>query len=151
VATWAGLTVHVYVLLLEIEFSRGKGWDHINRFNPATFYVIYKRSKCLFWVLWGNNLWVLDNDVWLYLHIGLWIRLWKESLNSDGHQFHQYQQKEQSSFILNSMNTQKKDHDIWQYVDRVKHHYLKLTSYFLRELKINIWTVYKLHSGIYPW
>jgi len=37
VAAWAGLTV--YVLLFEIEFSRGKGWDHINRFNPATFFV----------------------------------------------------------------------------------------------------------------
>ena len=27
----------IYVLQLEIKFSRGKGWDTINRFNPATF------------------------------------------------------------------------------------------------------------------
>jgi len=28
------------------------------------------------------------------------VRLWKESLNSDGRHFHQYQQNEQSPFIL---------------------------------------------------
>jgi hypothetical protein len=27
----------VYVLPLEIQLSRGEGWDTINRFNPATF------------------------------------------------------------------------------------------------------------------
>ena len=29
--------------------------------------------------------------------------LWKESLNSDDHQFHQYQQKEQSPLILTEL------------------------------------------------
>jgi hypothetical protein len=26
----------IYVLLLEIQLSRGESWDHINRFSPAT-------------------------------------------------------------------------------------------------------------------
>ena len=37
----------------------------------------------------------------------------KESLNSDGHQFHQYQQNEQSPLILTDLNEHpKKTHDI---------------------------------------
>jgi hypothetical protein len=39
--------------------------------------------------------------------------LWKESLNSDGLQFHQYQQNEQSP--LTSNNGIQKDHDIWSW------------------------------------
>jgi hypothetical protein len=35
--------------------------------------------------------------------------LWKESLNNDGHQFHQYEQNKQSSLIFTEY---KKDHDI---------------------------------------
>jgi hypothetical protein len=34
--------------------------------------------------------------------------LWKESLNRDGYQFHQYQQNEQSSLILIELNEHKK-------------------------------------------
>ena len=46
----------------------------------------------------------------LYLtDLNLWSWLWKESLNSDGEQFHQYQQNK-----LSPVNT-KKDHEIWQY------------------------------------
>jgi hypothetical protein len=41
-------------------------------------------------------------------------RLWKESLNSDGHQFHQYQQNEQSTLILSEFTEHNKDHDIWR-------------------------------------
>jgi hypothetical protein len=40
--------------------------------------------------------------------------LWKESLNSDSHQFHQYQQNKTNNYLsskLNSLNT--KDHDMW--------------------------------------
>jgi hypothetical protein len=35
-----------------------------------------------------------------------------ESLNSDGHQYHQYQQNKQSPFILTELPKHKKDHDI---------------------------------------
>jgi hypothetical protein len=35
--------------------------------------------------------------------------LWKESLNRDGYQFHQYQQNEQSSLILIELNEHKKN------------------------------------------
>jgi len=34
--------------------------------------------------------------------------LWKESLNSDSHQFHQYQLNEQSPLILNELTEHKK-------------------------------------------
>ena len=34
----------------------------------------------------------------------------KESLNSDGHQFHQYQQNEQSPLILTELTEHKIDH-----------------------------------------
>jgi len=34
--------------------------------------------------------------------------LWKESLNSDGHQFHQYQQNEQSLLILTELSADRK-------------------------------------------
>jgi hypothetical protein len=40
--------------------------------------------------------------------------LWKESLNSDSHQFHQYQQNKTNNYLsskVNSLNT--KDHDMW--------------------------------------
>jgi hypothetical protein len=33
--------------------------------------------------------------------------LWKESLNSDGHQFNHYQQNEQSPLILTELTEQK--------------------------------------------
>jgi hypothetical protein len=36
----------------------------------------------------------------------------KECLNSDGHQFHQYQQNEQSLLILTELSEHKKEHDI---------------------------------------
>ena len=36
----------------------------------------------------------------------------KPKFNSDGHQFCQYQQNEQSPFILTDINEHKKDHDI---------------------------------------
>jgi hypothetical protein len=48
--------------------------------------------------------------------------LWKESLNSDGHKFHQYQQNEQSPLILTELTEHKEDHVmrtglwIWQTV-----------------------------------
>ena len=43
-------------------------------------------------------------------------KLWKESLNSYGHQFHQYQQNEQSALILTELTEHnKKDQDIWCY------------------------------------
>jgi hypothetical protein len=32
------------------------------------------------------------------------MELWKESLNSDGHQFHQYKQNEQSPLVLTELN-----------------------------------------------
>ena len=35
----------------------------------------------------------------------------KESLNSDGHQFHQYQQNKQSLLILPELTEHKKDHN----------------------------------------
>jgi hypothetical protein len=38
--------------------------------------------------------------------------LWKESLNSDGHQFHQYQLNEQSPLVLTELTEHKKGHDI---------------------------------------
>ena len=41
----------------------------------------------------------------------IWI-LWTESLNSDSHQFHQYQQNEQPSLILTELTEHIKDHDI---------------------------------------
>ena len=34
--------------------------------------------------------------------------LWKESLNSDGHQFHQYQQNEQAPLVLTELTEHKK-------------------------------------------
>ena len=40
--------------------------------------------------------------------------IWKESLNSDGHQFHKYQQNEQSLLILAEHIKHKKDHNIWR-------------------------------------
>jgi hypothetical protein len=36
----------------------------------------------------------------------------KESLNSDGHQFHQYQQNEQLSLIITELTENKPQHDI---------------------------------------
>ena len=38
--------------------------------------------------------------------------LWIERLNSDGHQFYQYQQKEQSPLILTKLTKHSKVHDI---------------------------------------
>jgi hypothetical protein len=35
----------------------------------------------------------------------------KKSLNSDGHQFHQYQQKEQSPLISTELTKPQKEHD----------------------------------------
>ena len=46
------------------------------------------------------------------------VRLWKESLNSDGHQCHQYQQNGQSSLILTELTEHKKDHHIWHWKSR---------------------------------
>ena len=43
--------------------------------------------------------------MWLF-HLQKIDILWKESLNSDGHQFHQYQQDERSSFILAELTVQ---------------------------------------------
>ena len=42
----------------------------------------------------------------------IFVTLWKESLSIDGHQFHQYQQNEQSLCILAELAEYKKDHDI---------------------------------------
>jgi len=39
----------------------------------------------------------------------------KRNLNTDGHQFHQYQQSQQSPLILSEL---KKDHDIWRWKSR---------------------------------
>jgi hypothetical protein len=36
----------------------------------------------------------------------------KETLNSDGQQYHHYQQKEQSPVILTELTEHKKEHDI---------------------------------------
>jgi hypothetical protein len=36
----------------------------------------------------------------------------KESLNKNGHQFHQYQQNQQTPLILTELTEYKKDHDI---------------------------------------
>ena len=44
--------------------------------------------------------------------------LWKESLNSDSHQFHQYQQNKQSPLILTEVTEHKKDHDVWRWKSR---------------------------------
>jgi hypothetical protein len=43
-------------------------------------------------------------------------KLWKESLNSDGQQFHQYQQNEQPTLILTELTKRKKkeDNDMWR-------------------------------------
>ena len=41
--------------------------------------------------------------------------LWKESLNSDGHQFHQYQQNEESPLIPTELTEHKKRHYIWRW------------------------------------
>jgi len=37
----------------------------------------------------------------------------RKVLNSDGHQFHQYQQNKQSPLILTELTEHKKYHDIW--------------------------------------
>jgi hypothetical protein len=37
----------IYVLPLEIQLSRGEGWDPINRFNPATFLCL---SQARTWI-----------------------------------------------------------------------------------------------------
>jgi len=37
-----------------------------------------------------------------------------ESLYSDGHQFYQYQQKEQSPLILTELTEHKKNNDMWR-------------------------------------
>jgi hypothetical protein len=42
-----------------------------------------------------------------------WFKLWKENLNSDGHQFNQYQQNKQSPLILTELAEHKQDHDMW--------------------------------------
>jgi hypothetical protein len=39
-------------------------------------------------------------------------KIQKESLNSDGHQCHQYQQNKQSPLIPTELTERKKDHDI---------------------------------------
>ena len=41
-------------------------------------------------------------------------KIWKESLYSDGHQFHQYQQNVKSPLILTELTEHKTDHDIWR-------------------------------------
>ena len=46
-----------------------------------------------------------DSDIWHYEINILKHILWKESLNSDGHQFHQYQQNEQSLLIHDYQHT----------------------------------------------
>ena len=40
-------------------------------------------------------------------------KLWKQSINSDGHQFHQHEQNKQSPLMLTQLTEHKKDHDIW--------------------------------------
>jgi len=52
------------------------------------------------------------NNAWALAQRG-GLSLWKESLNSDGQQFHQYQQSKQSP--LTSNNWTQKDHDIWHW------------------------------------
>jgi len=38
----------IYVFPLEIQLSRGEGWDPINRFNPATFLCLFKARTWIF-------------------------------------------------------------------------------------------------------
>jgi hypothetical protein len=42
--------------------------------------------------------------------------LWKENLNIDSHQSHQYQQNEQAPLILTELTKHNKDHDIWRWI-----------------------------------
>ena len=44
-----GLIIHVHVLPLEIQLSRGVGWDLINRFNSATHLFLFKAKT------WTSN------------------------------------------------------------------------------------------------
>ena len=62
--------------------------------------------------------WISKSVTW---HFG---SLWKESLNSDGHQFHQDQQNELSPLTLTQFTEHKKkknDHDIWCWKSRSFH------------------------------
>ena len=43
------------------------------------------------------------------------LQIWKEILNSDGHQIHQYQQNQQSLLILAELTEHKNDHCIWRW------------------------------------
>jgi hypothetical protein len=81
----------IYLLSLEIQLSKGKGWNPINRFNPATLLC---RSKTRIMVF--------------HVHISMVER----TFNNDGHQFHQYQQNERSLFILTELTEYKEDHNI---------------------------------------
>ena len=50
---------------------------------------------------------VCNSNVVTFKHILYLIQLWKESLNSDGQQFHQYQQRKHLTSDLNSSNIEK--------------------------------------------
>jgi hypothetical protein len=58
---------------------------------------------------------ILNFVVVIILIVSFYSKLYimKPKFNSDGHQFCQYQQNEQSPFILTEINEHKKDHDIW--------------------------------------
>jgi len=48
----------------------------------------------------------------LYMVFHVHISMVDRKFNNDGHQFHQYQQNEQSHFILTELTEYKKDHNI---------------------------------------
>ena len=48
----------------------------------------------------------------MYYYYYYYSSLWKESLNSDGHQFNQYQQNKQSPLILTELMTEHKQDNI---------------------------------------
>jgi hypothetical protein len=61
--------------------------------------------------------------------------VWKESLKSDGHQFHQYQQNKQSPLNLTELTEHKNNHDIWHWKSR---------SWFRIEYELQSFLHYKM-------
>jgi hypothetical protein len=56
----AGILSLIYVLLLEIQLSRGEGWDLINQSNPATFLCLSQARTWISYVIYDGLFFVFN-------------------------------------------------------------------------------------------
>jgi hypothetical protein len=69
------------------------------RVECTLFYNLQGRARTHAVLVTARLVWVIRSNDLTHWATRAPIKLWKESLSSDGHQFHQYQQNEQSSWF----------------------------------------------------